>query len=62
MNQLDEIDAELAAIMASLRRNEQYDTAYNDAWKNGWAACDKRRLIQIENLRQKVWRMRQAGR
>ena len=62
MNQLDEIDAGLAEIMASMTRNEQYDTAHCDAWKNGWAACDKRRIIQIENLRQKVWRMRQAGR
>lgn len=60
MNYLDEIDAELAEIVASLNRNEQYDSGHNDSWKNGWAACDNRRMIQINNLREKVWRMRQA--
>ena len=61
MTQLDEVDAELAEIMVSMARNEQYDTAYNQSWKNGWHACDNRRIIQIHSLREKVWRMRQAG-
>ena len=61
MTQLDEVDAELAEIMASMARNEQYDTGNNDSWKNGWVACDQRRIIQIHSLREKVWRMRQAG-
>ena len=61
MTHLEQIDHALCALLANLRGHQEYDTGYDETWQRGWYACDKRRIIQIENILKRVRRLRQAG-
>ena len=61
MTHLEEIDHALRVLLTDLRGHQEYDTGHDETWQRGWHACDKRRIIQIENILKRVWRLRQAG-
>lgn len=59
MKKLKEIDYLLRDLLVMMNANEGADTGHDSAWKNGFQACDKKRISQVTKIRQRIVRFRQ---